>query len=168
MSRTLFLLLPALMLQAGDSAIPNAVEVRSGVFILRGAPNPALCAAMKKEHITHVLDLRRDDEPDQDCQSESSRLQDLGILYQRYTLSKVPPASDFDFVRRLLRDLPRGSKIVVHCSNGNRAAAAVCSWLVMDKGVPVAEALRIAQDAGLRVPETEAAVRRYLAARGRT
>lgn len=168
MSRTMLLLLPALMLQAQESAIPNAVEVRSGVFVLKGSPSPATCVAMKKEHITHVIDLRRDDEPDLDCQSESSRLQDLGIRYMRYAISKTPPAADFDFLRSVLRDMPKGSKIVVHCSNGNRAAAAVCPWLVLDKGMPVAEAMRIASEAGMKAPETQEAVRRYLARQGRT
>jgi len=167
MSRTLFLLLPALVLQAGESAIPNAVEVHSGVFVLRGAPNEATCAAMKKEHITHVIDLRRDEEPDLNCESESSRLQNMGIQYQRYAISKAPPAADFDFLRTILRDLPRGSKVVLHCSNGNRAAAAVCPWLVLDKGMPAAEALRIAAEAGLKAPETQEAIRRYLASHGR-
>jgi protein tyrosine phosphatase (PTP) superfamily phosphohydrolase (DUF442 family) len=167
MSRTLFLLLPALVLQAGESAIPNAVEVRSGVFVLRGAPNLATCDAMKKERITHVNDLRRDEEPNLDCESESSRLQDLGIHYQRYAITKTPPAADFDFLRALLRDLPKGSKVVVHCNNGNRAAAAVCPWLVLDKGMPVAEAMRVAAEAGLKLPETQEAVRRYLAKMGR-
>ena len=168
MSRTLFLLLPALVLQAQDSAIPNAVEVRSGVFVLKGAPNEAICVAMKKERITHVIDLRRDEEPDLNCQSESSRLHEMGILYQRYAISKTPPAADFDFLRTLLRDLPRGARVVLHCSNGNRAAAAVCPWLVLDKGMPVAEAMRVAGEAGLKAPETQEAVRRYLAKQGRT
>ncbi|WP_243321727.1 MULTISPECIES: hypothetical protein [Geothrix] len=168
MFRTMLLLLPALVLQAGESAIPNAVEVRSGVFVLKGPPSPATCEAMKKEHITHVIDLRRDDEPDLDCESESSRLQGLGINYLRYAISKTPPAGDFDFLRSVLRDMPKGSKVVIHCSNGNRAAAAVCPWLVLDKGMPVAEAMRIATEAGMRAPETQEAVRRYLARQGRT
>jgi len=167
MSRTLLLLLPALMLQAAESDIPNTVEVRSGVYVLKGAPNEATCAAMKKEHITHVIDLRRDDEPDLNCESESSRLQEMGIQYQRYAISKVPSNGDFEFLRGLLRDLPRGSKVLVHCSNGNRAAAAVCPWLVLDRGMPVAEAMRIAAEAGLKAPETQEAVRRYLAKQGR-
>lgn len=168
MSRTLFLLLPALVLQAGESAIPNAVEVRAGIYVLEGPPNPATCVAMKKEHITHVIDLRRDDEPDLDCESESSRLQDLGINYLRYAISKTPPAADFEFLRSVLRDMPKGSKVVIHCSNGNRAAAAVCPWLVLDKGMPVPEAMRIAAEAGMKAPETQEAVRRYLARQGRT
>lgn len=166
MSRLSLLLLPALMLQAQESGIPNAVEVTRGVFVLRGTPNQATCEALKRHRFTHVLDLRRDDEPNEDCQSESSRLHDLGIQYQRFTLPKAPSTADFDFLRTLLRDLPRNSRILVHCSNGNRAAAAVCPWLVLDRGMPVAEALRLATEAGMSQPETQEAVRRYLQRHG--
>jgi protein tyrosine phosphatase (PTP) superfamily phosphohydrolase (DUF442 family) len=155
------------MLQAQDSAIPGAVEVRSGVFVLRGAPDDTTCAAIKKQHITHVIDLRRDGEPSLNCESESVRMQELGVQYLRYAIGKTPPAGDFDFLRAFLRDLPRGSKVLLHCSNGNRAAAAVCPWLVLDKGMPLEEALRITKAAGLQIPETEEAVRRYISSKGR-
>lgn len=161
------LLVPVLALQAQDSVIPRAVEVRSGVFVLKGTPDDATCQALKRYRFTHVLDLRRDDEPNLNCESESARMQDLGIQYQRYTIAKAPSAADFDFLRMLLRDLPRGSRILVHCSNGNRAAAAVCPWLVLDKGMPVAEALQAAADAGMTQQDTRDAVRRYLQHHGR-
>jgi hypothetical protein len=38
-----------------------------------------------------------------------------------------------------------------------------CVWLVMDKGMPLEEALRITKAAGLQMPETENAVRQYVA-----
>jgi hypothetical protein len=167
MSRALLLLLPALVLQAQDSAIPGAVEVRPGVFVLRSAPNEGTCTAIKKQHITHVLDLRRDGEVNLNCESEASRLQDMEIQYIRYAIGKAPPAGDFDFVRSFLNGLPRGAKVLVHCDDGNRAAAVVCPWLVLDKGLPIEEALRIAKGAGLHFPETEEAVRKYLASKGR-
>lgn len=167
MSRAMFLLLPALVLQAQDSAIPGAVEVRPGVFVLRSAPNEGTCAAMKKQHITHVLDLRRDGEVNLNCESEASRLQEMEIQYIRYSIGKAPPAGDFDFVRSFLSGLPRGAKVLIHCDNGNRAAAVVCPWLVLDKGMPIEEALRITKGAGLHFPETEEAVRKYLAGKGR-
>ena len=94
-------------------------------------------------------------------------MQEMGVQYLRYALSKAPPAGDFDFLRSILRDLPRGAKVLLHCSNGNRAAAAICPWLVLDKGMPVEEALRIAKLAGLQLPETETAVRGYIASKGR-
>lgn len=164
---SLLLFLPALTLQAQDSVIPRAQEVRNGVFVLKGTPDDGTCQALKKHHFTHVIDLRRDDEPNLDCQSEASRMQDLGIQYLRYAIGKTPPASDFDFLRGILREMPKGSRVLVHCSNGNRAAAAVCPWLVLDLGMPVGEALRIASEAGLKLPETQEAVRRYLQAHGR-
>jgi hypothetical protein len=167
MSRALFLLLPALVLQAQDSVIPGAVEVRPGVFVLRGAPNEGTCTAIKKQHITHVLDLRRDGEVNLNCESEASHLQGMEIQYIRYAITKAPPAGDFDFVRSFLNSLPRGAKVLIHCDNGNRAAAVLCPWLVLDKGLPAEEALKIVKSAGMRLPETEEAVRKYLASKGR-
>jgi protein tyrosine phosphatase (PTP) superfamily phosphohydrolase (DUF442 family) len=167
MSRILLLLLPALMLQAQDSAIPGAVEVRPGIFVLRGVPDQETYAAIKRSHITHVIDLRRDGEPNLNCELESSRMQDLGIQYLRYAIGRTPPTGDFDFLRSILRDLPRGAKVLLHCGDGNRAAAVVCPWLVLDKGMPVEEALRIAKGAGLQLPETEQAVRHYIGSKGR-
>jgi len=166
MSRALFLLLPALVLQAQDSAIPGGVEVRPGVFVLRGAPNDETCAAIKKQHVTHVIDLRRDGDPNMNSEWESRKLQELGVQYMRYAISTRPPAGDFEFLRTFLRDLPRGSKVLLHCGDGNRAAAVACSWLIMDKGMPLEEALRISKAAGLQLPETEEAVRRYVARKG--
>jgi protein-tyrosine phosphatase len=92
-------------------------------------------------------------------------MQDMGIQYVRYAVSKTPPAGDFDFLRAFFRDLPKGSKVLIHCGDGNRAAAMICPWLVLDKGVPIEKALRMAKDAGLQLPETESAVRRYIASK---
>ncbi|WLT33252.1 dual specificity protein phosphatase family protein [Geothrix sp. PMB-07] len=166
MSRALLLLVPALVLQAYDSAIPGAVEVRPGIFVLRGAPDEGTCAAIKAHHISHVIDLRQDGDPNLNSQWESSRLQDLGVQYLRYAINTRPPAGDFDFLRNFIKDLPRGSKVLIHCGDGNRAAAVACTWLVMDKGMPLEEALRISKEAGLQLPETEEAVRRYLNRKG--
>jgi protein tyrosine phosphatase (PTP) superfamily phosphohydrolase (DUF442 family) len=167
MSRTLLLLLPALVIQAQTPAVPGAVEVRPGIFVLRGTPNETTCAAIKNQRITHVVDLRRDGEPSLNCESESIRMQELGVQYMRYAIGKTPPAGDLEFLRGFLKDLPRGAKVLFHCSDGNRAAAAVCPWLVLDKGIPLEEAMRISKVAGLKLPETEEAVRRYISSKGR-
>ncbi|HEX9082420.1 MAG TPA: hypothetical protein VF768_09075 [Holophagaceae bacterium] len=162
------LLLPALVVQAPESAIPGAIEVSRGVFVLKGTPHEGLCTILKKEHVVRVIDLRRDDEPNLDCESEGSRLQELGIQYIRFTVGRVPSAADFDFLRTLLKDLPRGAHLLIHCSNGNRAAAAVCPWLVLDKGMKVEEAIALAREAGLKAQDTEAAVRKYIASQSRS
>jgi len=57
--------------------------------------------------------------------------------------------------------------VLIHCNDGNQAAAVACTWLVLDKGMPLEEALRISKNAGLKFPETEEAMRRYLGSKGR-
>lgn len=163
MIRVLWLCVPALVLQAQSSLVPGAVEIRSNVFVLRGLPNEATCAALKRHKFTHVIDLRQDGEANLNCEDESFRVQEAGLSYLRYAISKAPPAGDFDFLRTLIRDLPKGSRVLIHCSNGNRAAAAVCPWLVLDRGVAVEEALNLARKAGLQLQETEMALRAYFA-----
>jgi protein tyrosine phosphatase (PTP) superfamily phosphohydrolase (DUF442 family) len=167
MLKALFLLVPALVLQAQESAIPGAVEVRPGIFVLRGVPDQATCTAAKNVRLTYVIDLRRDGESNLNSESEASHLQDVGIQYIRYAVGKVPPAADFDYMRTFLNTLPRGARILIHCSNGNRAAAMVCPWLVLDKGMALEEAFRIARNAGLQFQETQDAVRSYLGSKGR-
>ena len=162
MFKAALFIVPALMLMSFDSSIPGAVEVRRGVYVLQGLPSAAVCEAMRRQRITHVVDLRRDGEPDLDCQAEASRMMDMDVRYLRYAIGKVMPAEDFDFLRAFLRDLPARSQVVLHCNNGNRAAAVVVPWLVLDRGMPLEEALRLAHEAGLRLPETEAAVRNYV------
>ena len=162
MSRALFLLLPALVLLAQEAGIPGTVEVRPGVYVHRGVPDEATYHALKKQHVTHVIDLRRDGEPGLNCEAEGSRLADLGIQYVRYAITRTPPAGDFDFLRSFLRELPRGSKVLIHCDDGNRASAVACSWLVLDKGMPLEEAVKLSKSSGLKFPETEQALRRYL------
>ncbi len=166
MSRTLLLLLPALVIQAQASNIPGAVEVRSGVFVLRGVPDDDTYAAIKKYRISYVIDLRRDGEPNLNTELESSRLQDMGVQYMRYAITRIPPAGDFDFLRNFLKALPAGTKVIIHCNDGNRASAVACSWLVLDKGLPMEEAMRIAKNSGLQFQETEQALRRYLGSKG--
>lgn len=163
MIRALWLCVPALVLQAQSSLVPGAVEIRSNVFVLRGLPNEDTCAALKRHKFTHVIDLRQDGEANLNCEDEASRVQEAGLSYLRYAISKAPPAGDFDFLRTLIRDLPKGSRVLIHCSNGNRAAAAICPWLVLDRGVAVEEALNLARKAGLQLQETEMALRAYFA-----
>ena len=167
MSRTLLFLLPALVGQVQGASLPGAVEVLPGVFVLRGTPSEDVYAGLRAQRFSRVIDLRRDGEPNLDCDREASRLAAMDVQYIRYAISRTPPAGDFDFLRSLLRDLPRGSKVLIHCDDGNRAAAVACSWLVLDTGLPVEEALKLGKTAGLKFPETEDALRRYLRAKGR-
>ena len=167
MYRSLLLLVPALMLQAAESPIPGATEVRPGVWVLRGVPTEEVFAALKGQRITHVVDLRRDGEANFNCEAEASTLGGMSIQYIRFAISTTPPNGDFDFLCSFVKDLPPKSRVLFHCGDGNRAAAAVCPWLVLAKGMPLEEAIQIAKAAGLQLPATEQALRRYFSAHGR-
>ncbi|HJV48988.1 MAG TPA: hypothetical protein VJ549_06915 [Geothrix sp.] len=167
MSRSALILLPALILSprlaaASDTAIPGAIEMRPGIFILKGGATPAIYPALRRQRITHLIDLRRDSEITAGSAFQFPVLQEMKIQYMRYATSHTPPAVDLDFVRTLLNAPPAGSRIVVTCVNGNRAAAAVCPWLVLDQGMAVEEAMAASYRAGLYLPETEVAIRNYL------
>lgn len=165
MPRILLLILPALMLSASAEPLPGAVEMQPGIFILKGGATPAVYPALKRQHITHVLDLRKDGEIEPGSAFVITTLQEMKVHYMRYATSRIPPAVDLDFIRTLLKDFPAGARIVITCNNGNRAAAAVCPWLILDRRQPMEEVLLASRQAGLTVPETEAAIRGYVKTR---
>lgn len=165
MLRILLLILPALMLSASAEPLPGAVEMRPGIFILKGGATPDVYPALKRQRITHILDLRKDSEIEPGSAFVITALQEMKVHYMRYATSRIPPAVDLDFIRTLLKDFPKGARIVVTCNNGNRAAAAICPWLILDQRQPADDVLVASRQAGLTVPETEEAIRDYLKTR---
>jgi protein tyrosine phosphatase (PTP) superfamily phosphohydrolase (DUF442 family) len=167
MLRHYLFLLPAVLLCAADAPAPLN-EVGPGIWVLKGVPGPEAYAEFKRHHVTFVMDFRRDEELGQDPNPESSELENLGIGYSRYAISKAPAGDDLSFIRSILHNLPHGARIVVHCKDGNRAAGAICTWLVLDRGMEIEKAIRVCRQAGMVLPETEQAVRTYLKAQARS
>ncbi len=157
------LLQPALV--APEPPRAALVELRPGLFSLNGAPSPELYRLVKQHRITHVIDFRTDGELGPDGALENERIQELGSVYMRFALAEAPPAADFVSIRTLLQGLPAGSRVLVHCATGNRAAAALCPWLVLDRGMAAPEALQACRQAGMHMPSTDEAVRNYLSTR---
>lgn len=157
------LLIPAFILAAPNPGISGAVEVRPGTFVLNGPMTPAVVEAMKVAKITLVINLRQDGESGFDAEGECSALSETGISYCRVALGRAPSKDDFDLFRMVRRDLPEDSRVLIHCSNGNRAAAVTCAWMVLDLKTDSEEAIAVARLAGMVQPETEKALRRYLA-----
>ncbi|HJW09705.1 MAG TPA: hypothetical protein VJ483_08735 [Holophagaceae bacterium] len=155
------LIIPALFLLAAQG-VPDAVELTPGVLVLKGSPTATTYAALKAAKITHVINLRRDTEPGFDPDEENAALGALGINYVRLAMSRAPSRPDLDLFRDIVKGLPEGSRILVHCDDGNRASAAVCAYLVLDKGIAAESAISEAKHAGLRYPDTERALRHYL------
>ncbi|HJU84102.1 MAG TPA: hypothetical protein VJ600_07810 [Holophagaceae bacterium] len=159
------LLIPALLLLAAPG-VPDALELTPGVYVLEGAPTAATYASLRSAKISYVINLRRDGEPGFDPGEESAALGALGVNYIRLAIGKAPARADLDLFRSILRDLPKNARILVHCGDGNRASAAVCAFLVLDRGMKADTALAEARTSGLRLPETERALRRYLGQEG--
>lgn len=157
------LLISAFVLAAPNPGISGAMEVRPRTFVLNGPMTPAVIEAMKAARITHVINLRQDGESGFDAEGECSALSETGIIYCRVALGRTPTKDDFDLFRMVRKDLPGDSRVLIHCSNGNRAAAATCAWMVMDAHMESEEAIAVARLAGMVQPETEKALRRYLA-----
>ncbi len=157
-----FLLLPAFVLAAPSPAVPDSVRVHPRIWVLKIAPTAVTYSSLKTAGITHVINVRRDGEPGFDENGENAAVSAAEVAYIRLALSRTPSKDDFELFRAILRDLPGDAKILVHCGNGNRAAAAVCGYLVRETGMAQEKALALAREAGLAAPETEKALRAYL------
>lgn len=157
------LLMPALIMAAPSPGISGAMEVRPGTFVLNGPMTPAVIEAMKAAKITHVVNLREDGEQGFDPNVDCAAMSETGISYCRVALGRVPTKDDFDLFRMVRRDMPVDSRVLIYCSNGNRAAAVTCAWMVLDANVGTEEAIALVRLAGLVRPETEKALRKYLA-----
>lgn len=157
-----FLLLPALLAPLLSAGIPDALELKRGTFVLVGLPGATTIAAMKNEGITHVICLCRDTEPGVDLNAEARLLSDVGISFSRVVLDKAPTAADFELFRQLRAAIPRDARVLVHCRDGNRAAAVTVAWLAKEGRIKPADALPLARKAGMVRPETEKALASYL------
>jgi hypothetical protein len=155
-------LIPALVMPAIGSDIPETVEIRRGNFLLKGFPTAGIIAAMKAARITHVISICRDGDPGFDPDGESRALSEAGILFSRVSLKKAPTADDFELFRMVRNGLPHDARVLVHCTDGNRAAAVMVAWLAKEKLVKPDEAVDLARKSGMIHPETEKALKTYL------
>lgn len=153
---------PALLGQA-TPGLPDAVEVRPGVFVLQTGGNEATFSQLKALGITHVLNLRNDGEGDFTAHAAATRSQ--GADYGRCPMDREPSDAALDAFRAKLKALPKGARVLLHCASGNRVSGALFTAWVLDQGMPEAEALALAKKAGLKNPATEAAARAYVAKR---
>ena len=158
----LFLLPPALI-QAQAPAIPSTVEARPGVYIVQGAPTEATFAALKAAGITRVFNLRTS--PEGDFTFEETGSKAAGAAYAHCPVDHAFSDQAIDAFRAELRALPKGSRILVHCASGNRAAAALMTAWVLDQDMPEAEALALAKKSGLTSAGLEAKALAYIQAK---
>lgn len=156
----MLLLLTAALIQVQAPAAPRLVEARPGVFIVQGAPTPATFAGLKAMGITQVFNLRAPSEGDFTFEMEGAMA--AAATYHACPITHPIQAEAVDAFRSGMRALPEGSRVLVHCASGNRAAAALMAYWTLDQGMPLAEAKALAEKSGLTSPSLEASMLAYI------
>lgn len=114
-----------------------------------GQPTPADLAALAREGVRTVIDLRAPSEPrDYDEAAEAAR---LGL---RYVPVPIAGPADFDRERvqafgRALDDGRQEGGVLIHCASSNRAGAMVALDDALNRGRPLDAALAQGRAAGL-------------------
>jgi protein tyrosine phosphatase (PTP) superfamily phosphohydrolase (DUF442 family) len=152
-----FLAVPLLVQPAASS---SQIEIQPGLFVLPGNPGDTTLGVLRALGITHVINLRHPSEGD--FSREISRVSHSGAAYFNLPFDRRPSLIQLDSFRAQMSSLPPEAKVLVHCASGNRAGAALLAYWILDKAVPEEDAFRLARQAGLSHPETEAAVKVYL------
>jgi uncharacterized protein (TIGR01244 family) len=109
-----------------------------------------------------VLDLRQPNESrghDEPAAVRAAGLRYIAMPLDAGTLS----ASHFARFRTLIGN-SRATPLFVHCASANRVGPLVLAWLVLDRGVPEAEAITRARALGMRSKALEDKALAYVAA----
>ena len=137
-------------LLASLSGLTNAAEPVPG-WVTGGQPTEQQLAAFKAAGGEVVLDNRDPMEPR--GFDEPAVARKAGLEY--ISLPIVHGAVTGDTMKRMhdtLRKLA-GKKALLHCSSGNRTAAALIPYLMREEGMSEEEAVEIAMRSGLRSAE---------------
>ena len=132
------------------AGLPNASEPVPG-WITGGQPTEQQIKSFKTAGGEVVVDNRDPMEPR--AFDEPATVRAAGLEY--ISLPIVHGAVTVDTMKRVhdtLRKLA-GKKALLHCSSGNRTAAALIPYLMKEEGMPEEEAVDIAMRSGLRSTE---------------
>jgi len=137
-------------LLAAISGLPNASEPVPG-WVTGGQPSAAQVAALHGAGCQVVLDNRDPMEPR--TFDEPAAVRAAGMEYVNIPL--VHGAVTVDTMRQMheaVRALA-GRKALMHCSSGNRTAAALIPYMILDKKMEEEAAVERAMAMGLRSAE---------------
>ena len=132
------------------TGMTNAAEPVSG-WVTGGQPTEKQLAAFKAAGGEVVLDNRDTMEPRGFDEPAAARKAGLEYL----SLPIVHGAVTVDTMKRMhdmLRKLA-GKRALLHCSSGNRTAAALIAYLIKEDGMEEEEAVDVAMRSGLRSAE---------------
>jgi protein tyrosine phosphatase (PTP) superfamily phosphohydrolase (DUF442 family) len=132
------------------AGLPNAAEPIPG-WVTGGQPTEQQLTAFKKAGGEVVLDNRDPMEPRPF--DEPATVRAAGLEY--VNLPIVHGAVTVETIERMHEAVKRlaGRKVLIHCSSGNRTAAALIPYLMIDKKMDEEDAVEVAMRSGLRSAE---------------
>jgi uncharacterized protein (TIGR01244 family) len=128
-------------------------------------PTAADLETLKQEGYLGVVNLRHPGEPDQPLEpaAEGQKVRELGMNYLHQGVGGQPLSEEAVAAVGTFLDEHAGSKVLVHCRKGGRAAALVLLHLARSEGWSAAEAVTRGRQLGLEVEGgLRAVVEQYL------
>ena len=137
-------------LLASLAGLPNAAEPVAG-WVTGGQPTEQQLKAFKVAGGQVVLDNRDPMEPRPF--DEPTVVRTAGLEYQ--SLPIIHGGVTVDTMKRMHEMLRRlaGRKALLHCSSGNRTAAALIPYLMVEKKMEEEDAVGVAMKSGMRSAE---------------
>ena len=135
---------------AAIAGLPNAAEPIPG-WVTGGQPSATHVSALKGAGCQVIVDNRDPMEPRPF--DEPATVRAAGIEY--ISVPIVHGAVTVATMRQMHEALKKleGKKALLHCSSGNRTAAALIPYLILDKGMEEEAAVELAMTMGLRSAE---------------
>ena len=132
------------------AALPNASEPIAG-WVAGGQPSAQQVAALKSVGCEVVVDNRDPMEPRPF--DEPAAVRAAGMEYVNIPI--VHGAVTMDTMQQMHEAVKKlaGRKALLHCSSGNRTAAALIPYFMIDKAMPEEQAVETAMGMGLRSAE---------------
>ena len=137
-------------LLAAIQGLPNASEPLPG-WVTGGQPTAAQVAALRGAGCEVVLDNRDPMEPrpfDEPATVRAAGMEYINIPMGHGAVTIDTMKQMHEAVRKLV-----GRKAMLHCASGNRTAAALIPYLMLDKKMEEEAAVEVAMKIGLRSAE---------------
>ena len=137
-------------LLAAVKGLPNASEPLPG-WVTGGQPSAAQITALQGAGCQVILDNRDPMEPR--SFDEPAAVRAAGMEYVNIPI--VHGAVTVDTMQQMHAAVKKlaGRKALLHCSSGNRTAAALIPYLMLDQGMEQEDAVEMAMIMGLRSAE---------------
>ena len=130
--------------------IANAAEPVEG-WVTGGQPTAEQLTAFKQAGGQVILDNRDPMEPrpmDEPAAAKAAGLEYISLPIVHGAVTADTMQRFHDTVKKL-----EGKKVLMHCSSGNRTAAALIPYFMIDQGMEQEEAVELAMQSGMRSAE---------------